>query len=110
MQCVWVSGAWLHQCRAPSNRNERLAEHASIPACAQEKREALKARLESNELTQILTGHCLGRPAFDRRNSARSDHSSSLGRAPSYDATPRSPGARAAAPWPEYTAGGSNRR
>ena len=44
-------------------------------ACAQDKRAALMARLESDEATSILTGHCLARPSLDRRSSARSDQS-----------------------------------
>jgi hypothetical protein len=63
----------------------------------QDKRAALMARLEADEATQILMGHCLARPNLDRRASSRSDHSS-LPRAysgglPSAGGTPRSPAA-----------------
>ena len=66
------------------------------PVCgnAQSDRDALRARLESDALTQILTGHCLDRASssLERRASARSDHSLGGGGQPPRSFTPRSSG------------------
>ena len=64
----------------------------------QDKRAALMARLEADEATQILMGHCLARPNLDRRASSRSDHSlprAYSGGLHSAAGTPRTPAANA---------------